>query len=36
MITGILPPSEGTIHYRGKDISNAASPEGVLLHLKSK
>ena len=34
MITGILPPSEGTIHYRGKDISNAASPEGRSAALK--
>ena len=28
MVTGILPPSAGTIHYNGKDISNAASPDG--------
>ena len=34
IITGILPPSEGTIHYRGKDISNAASPEGRSAALK--
>ena len=34
MVTGILPPSAGTIHYNGKDISNAASPEGHAAALK--
>ncbi len=34
MVTGILPPSAGTIHYNGKDITNAASPEGHAAALK--
>ena len=34
MVTGILPPSAGTIHYKGKDISDAASPEGHAAALK--
>ena len=34
MVTGILPPSAGTIHYNGKDISNATSPEGHAAALK--
>ena len=34
MVSGILPPSSGSMHFNGNDISNAASPEGHAAALK--
>ena len=34
MVAGILPPTAGTLHYRGAEVTDTSSPEGKVAALK--